>query len=97
MTNTSGTSNPIPAADPQIADAKQPTVITRRLRSEGKMSPRQVVTDEKQVIVSRGVMETRRDVKAQTSRDRLVAGDLPDWEPMPPGELRVSRTSRGVS
>lgn len=26
------------------------------------------------------------------TRNRVVAGDLPDWTPLPPGELRVDRS-----
>lgn len=29
----------------------------------------------------------------QLSRNRKIAGDLPDWEPLPPGEVRVTRRS----
>lgn len=47
--------------------------------------------EEQQVIIGRSLLTSQRDRKPQTSRERQIAGALPDWEPLPPGELLVRR------
>lgn len=47
-----------------------------------------------QVVVSRvRMLDRRTGVGHQLSRQRKAAGDLPAWEPLPPGELKVTRPS----
>ncbi|WLP92150.1 hypothetical protein [Gordonia sp. NB41Y] len=48
-------------------------------------------------VVSRDFTRTRRSTNADAqklSRKRKIAGDLPAWDPMPPGETLVSRPVR---
>lgn len=73
--------------------ATDDTVVVRRPHSAGKFVPRSTPPVEGDgVIIGRSLMTSRnRDVKPQTSRERQIAGDLPDWEPLPPGELFVKR------
>ncbi len=48
-------------------------------------------TDETR-LVRRNVLQATRSVQERaTKRERLIAGDLPDWDPLPPGELLVKR------
>lgn len=76
-----------------IDDAAEPTVVVRRPRSAGKFLPRtQPEGGSNDIVIGRSLMTARnRDLKPQTSRERRVAGDLPEWEPIPPGELFVKR------
>ena len=64
-----------------------PVVIRRTAR----MLPRELPVPEEGVTVSRNVLGSRAAVKPQTTRSRRIAGELPDWEPLPPGELIVRR------
>ena len=44
------------------------------------------------LLVQRSVLHSAHGKpKPLTQRERAIAGDLPDWEPMPPGELVVKR------
>lgn len=75
--------------DPSTA-VTEPLVVRRG--SSARFRPRVEPPQEETVVVSRGILGVRdRDKKAQTSRERRVAGDLPSWEPLPPGELVVRR------
>lgn len=76
-----------------VGDPAAPPVIVRRGRSAERFVPKsEMPQDSGEVIVGRGLLGTRNhDRKSQTSRERQVAGDLPEWEPMPPGELLVRR------
>lgn len=65
-------------------------VVVRRGRASQRMRPRPPLEDTG-VVVSRNVLAARATGKPQTSRERLMAGDLPAWEPLPPGELTVRR------
>ena len=63
----------------------------RRGRTTGRFHSR-VVPESEGVIVGRDLLKSQRgDRKPQTSRERAIAGDLPGWQPMPPGELHVRR------
>ncbi|NCD18376.1 MAG: hypothetical protein EOL89_00065 [Actinobacteria bacterium] len=75
------------------AEDGAPTVVVRRPRSSGKFVPRSTPTpDSDEVIIGRNLLTSRnRDGKEQTPRERRIAGDLPAWEPLPPGELFVRR------
>jgi hypothetical protein len=75
---------PVPAEAP-------PTVVIRRDRAGSRFLPRQAPVPEGGVIVGRNVLASRVTTKPQTSRERKVAGELPEWEPLPPGELLVRR------
>jgi hypothetical protein len=49
------------------------------------------------VPVDRGSLlgSRRPDKPKEISRNRRIAGGLPDWIPEPPGELRVTRGGTG--
>ncbi len=72
--------SPVPQTPPTI----------RRGRAGERLRPRQQPLPES-VVVSRGVLGSKSSSKPQTTRERRIAGDLPEWEPLPPGELRVHR------
>lgn len=78
-----------PTENPSGAPA-EPPVVRRRLQ---RMVPRPV-EDEPAPAVTRGVLHgSRSTVKPQTRRDRKLVGTLPGWDPLPPGELLVSKPS----
>lgn len=68
-----------------------PPVIIRRGLNGPRLLPREAAVPEGGVTVSRNVLGARATVKTKTSRERKIAGDLPEWEPLPPGELLVRR------
>ena len=72
-------------------DNNQNTTVLRHTRS--RFIPRTEDPDQKtNRLVQRSVLHpTRNRPKPLTQRERLVAGDLPDWEPLPPGEIIVKR------
>ena len=74
-----------------LADGSTPgsTVVIRRGHSAARLLPAQPVAET--TLVSRNVLHARATKKPETSRERKIAGDLPDWEPLPPGELHVHR------
>lgn len=41
--------------------------------------------------VSRELLSRGRAAGAKLSRNRKIAGDLPDWDPLPPGEITLAR------
>lgn len=69
-----------------------PAVVRRPAAS--RFVPRGDTPPPEAPLVQRNVLRPGRDKgKALTGRERLVAGDLPEWEPLPPGELFVKRGS----
>ena len=86
--------------EPEGADsspvAAEPVVV-RRGQHPPASGPGFEPPREETAVISRGILGVRdRDKRAQTSRERRVAGDLPSWEPLPPGELVVRRPSGQV-
>lgn len=83
-----------PQPDPVQSDPVQsdPTpeqpVITRRLR---RMVPRPAEEAPAPTVTRDVLNASRSSVKPQTRRDRKLVGTLPDWDPLPPGELVVSK------
>lgn len=79
--------------DPQAPAPGAPVV--RRLDPRSRMlSPEAPGAADNEVIIGRSLLSTQRDSKPQTSRQRRIAGALPDWEPVPPGEIVVRRARR---
>jgi hypothetical protein len=68
-----------------------PVIVRRGGRAAQRLTPRPPAVAAEGVIVGRGLLERRSDRKPQTARQRKVAGELPEWEPLPPGELVVRR------
>lgn len=79
--------SPPPAPDLPL---RRPSANTRRF------VPRTETPDEQSaVILQRNVLRASvKPPKPQTDRKRVIAGDLPEWDPLPPGELFVKRPSR---
>lgn len=78
--------NRLPAAAGEAGAS--PHVVRRRQR----MVPRPPAEDEGPVV-NRDVLAnaSRSTVKPQTRRNRQLVGSLPGWEPLPPGEVVVSK------
>jgi hypothetical protein len=74
-------------------DVDELPVIRRRSRAMFAARPQD--PKDIDVVVSRGILSARSAKKPGTSRHRKIAGNLPAWEPLPPGELVVRRTSSG--
>lgn len=70
-------------------------VQVRRVRSADRFTPRPTPEPGSEAtgetVVARNIFGERRAAKPQISRERVIAGDLPDWEPLPSGELQVVR------
>ncbi|QGF23380.1 hypothetical protein [Raineyella fluvialis] len=61
-----------------------------------QFTPRPEAAEESDsVVLQRNVLRPNNAsaTEHQTGRRHVVAGDLPDWEPLPPGELFLSRPS----
>lgn len=76
-------------------DATTSTPPSPVLRPVGsRFVPRPADSESGQThIVQRVLHSSQGRPKPLTQRERVVAGDLPDWEPMPPGEIVVKRGS----
>lgn len=97
---------PVPAASapaaaaqpaPVPATSSQPTPVVKRPRSRRR--PRFVEKPKKKddsLVARQSLLSASKppDGKHQFSRERKVAGNLPDWDPTPPGEIRISRHGR---
>jgi hypothetical protein len=70
-----------------------PTIV-RRGHAATRLLPRAEEPESSTVVVHRSVLARRSSDKPKTSRERKIAGDLPEWEPLPPGELVVNRSRR---
>lgn len=76
-------------ADAVSADVDTP-VLRRRSRTQRRFLPTE--SREKEVVVNRSFVGQRKPgQKSELSRERVIAGDLPGWEPLPPHELLVQR------
>lgn len=46
------------------------------------------------VVIGRNWAAPQTDRKSSgLGRNRVIAGDLPDWAPLPPGELQIKRSA----
>lgn len=82
---------------PVPTGAPQPTPVVKRPRSRRR--PRFVEKPKKKddsLVARRNLLATSKppDGKHQFSRERKIAGNLPDWDPTPPGEIRITRHAR---
>lgn len=82
-----------PASRPEPADVVISRSATRR---SPLLPPMQHDEDESDVVISRNWATVARNRTApnQVGKARKIAGDLPAWEPLPPGEAVVTRRSR---
>lgn len=65
------------------------TLVIRRGLSATRLVP--AAPPAETTMISRQVLAPRTTRRPETSRERKIAGDLPQWEPLPPGELFVRR------
>lgn len=70
-------------------NAGAPQIVRRRQRMVSRPS-----TEGEGPVVNRGILAdvSRSASKPQTRRNRQLVGDLPDWDPLPPGEVTVSKS-----
>ena len=80
-----------PGADTQPTSDEATGVIVKRGHASKRLLPKEPEVASDTVVVQRSVLSRRSTQKPQTSRERKIAGDLPAWEPLPPGELVVTR------
>lgn len=73
----------------QATETTEAAPIVRRARSAGRLHQMPPATSGP--IISRNVLMSSSTKEPQTSRERNIAGNLPSWEPLPPGELQVQR------
>jgi hypothetical protein len=86
----------IPTSPTAEVDPESPvdqTVIVNRTRTSPFLPP-PLPSEEVTPVVSRAWVSRGSGRKAQLSRERKMAGGLPEWEPLPPGELLVKRAKR---
>lgn len=75
---------------PHNAGDSEDGVLRRPSTRTNKFQPRPVAPSD--VVLDRNVLRSSvGDVKPQTQRRRELVGDLPDWHPLPPGELDLRR------
>ncbi|WP_167349999.1 zinc ribbon domain-containing protein [Pseudoclavibacter helvolus] len=81
-----------PTEPPQPPQLPQPSQIIRRA-GRRPIEPPTPVQGVDALTVSRTWSSSRPlgERKPKLSRERKMAGDLPAWEPLPPGELNVRR------
>ncbi|MCF6389348.1 hypothetical protein L2K20_20430 [Mycobacterium sp. MBM] len=70
----------------QESMSEAPPIVIRRARPSLFVPPNP--SDQEQVI-SRDIGVQRRPQKQEISRNRKIAGNLPKWDPLPPGEIHV--------
>lgn len=72
-----------------------PPLIVRRTRRAPFSPPVVENSDGQGVPISRswglGLRAATQKKNSGLTRNRKIAGDLPDWSPLPPGELSVDR------
>lgn len=79
------------AGVPATAAVEDDSLPVIRRRSRKMFVPAAPPSSDLDVIVARGILSSRQSARPTTSRHRKIAGNLPDWEPLPPGEVFVSR------
>lgn len=89
---------PLPEAAPHASSSPETTTVGQiisRARTTSKFLPAATSPADSAVVVGRGLLRSKAaPQKQQLSRERKIAGDLPSWDPMPPGEISVRRPSR---
>lgn len=66
-------------------------VVRRVPRARGKFTGRVPAAPAEDDLVARAILGARASATSRLSTNRVIAGDLPGWEPLPPGELSVRR------
>jgi len=103
---TEATNYPAPdslASEPESAAKHNPAteesesmgVLISRMRASDRFLPRPSPQAGPGTVVGRGFLASKSaPQRQQISRERQIAGDLPMWEPLPPGEVAVRRRVR---
>jgi len=86
---TAATATAAPAAS---APMDTPIVVRRGTRSAFSPPPADASTTSPTVSRAWAAGRSGPAGVQQLSRQRKMAGDLPEWEPLPPGEILVRRT-----
>jgi hypothetical protein len=73
---------------PSTKSAEESDTVVRRTRRSPFVPPSGQADGP---AVSRELLSRGAIGKPQMSRNRKIAGDLPDWDPLPPGEITVLR------
>ncbi len=69
-------------------------VVVQRTRRSPFLPPAPDQQPPLGAVVTRNWGSSRRSKKdSGLTRNRVIAGDLPDWAPLPPGELQVHRNA----
>lgn len=76
-----------------FSEAGEPQILRRPSNYSRAFLPR----PEQQVTLERNVLQPTQRPEPQTKRQRDMVGDLPDWEPMPPGEITIERPKAKAS
>lgn len=92
------TDHPIPAArgaQPPPGPGDNPPALRRPSARGGHFVARSGTTSPSGgAVLERNVLRSAANSKDRvTARRHEIAGDLPAWEPLPPGELRLRRPS----
>ena len=67
-------------------------LLRRPSTRSAKFRPRPAPSSTAEVVLDRNVLRASvADTKPQTQRRHEMVGDLPDWQPLPPGELSLRR------
>ncbi|MHA0285944.1 hypothetical protein ACXYX3_05765 [Mycobacterium sp. C3-094] len=70
-----------------MPEAPPPPIMLRRARPSVFIAPEPV--DEGQVLAREFSLRRNTDKPKELTRNRKIAGNLPDWDPTPPGEIKV--------
>lgn len=78
-------------------ESAEPVIVQRTRRAPFNPPPAERDAGSSGVMVSRGwglsLRAANENKSSGLTRNRKIAGELPDWSPLPPGELSVDRTS----
>ncbi len=70
------------------SEQSESVVLRRPSARTQKFEPRPTSEPGEIAVLTRNMLRaTSGKTEHQTSRERIIAGDLPDWEPLPPGEI----------
>lgn len=73
-----------------MEDQVPPTI---RRPGRVRMLPPQEPTEDSGTVISRDLLGSRnRSSRSTLGTNRIIAGNLPDWDPTPPGEILIRRT-----
>lgn len=85
---------PVPPAAPVAPPTPDDGFVVRRTRTSPFLPP--PVQEDAAPVISRAWAQSQsaRPAASKLTKQRKMAGGLPDWEPLPPGEVLVKRGSR---